>query len=905
MNNKNKIIIILTIVLSLLTAFSGVSFAQALDVQGHWAEKQISDWLIKGLAKGYRDGTFKPDSSITRAEFVTLANNAFGYTVVKEINYSDVSSSDWFAKEIAKAAGTGYLSGYGDGTIRPEARVSRQEVASMLARILKLGTAANSNAASKFNDAKIISEWSRGAVGAITAAGYMLGYPDGTFQPEKEITRAEAVVALNKARATLVEASENSITYDKSGVFGPASGNETVKGNISITAAGVTLRNVTITGDLLLGESIGDGEVTLSNVTVQGQTIIKGGGPNSVTLDNCTLPSIVVDKEGVRVVASGNTRVNFIRLDSGAVLVEVNATGPGFESVTLSEIIPADAAVKLEGDFTNVNVNAEKAKFEVAGGTIANLEVAKEAAGASIDIAQNAKVTTMTLNAAVSVTGKGSIETAKVNVSGSKFEQKPNTVDKADNVSVDIGNTGTGKGDGNGNNPLNFEGAYLVSDGKAIGSTNVPKNPEIKLVFDRGVVRDYWDNNKNCISMESQSGSVAISVSPGNANDDTDKHNIYVTPQNNLTQGATYSIVISASLRANNGNTLGSEKTVTFTVASVSGGNGGDSDDSPVAPTYVNAVTNNQGNKIKLTFSKSMADPTGKQGEFSVNVNASVNPVTEAKLDNSDNACINLSLTNLVTYGDIITVAYNKGTVKSADGGILDTFMPQTVTNTLTDQSSVVEFVYATTNNDGTKIMVTFSKAMADPAGKHGDFTVMVEGVPDPVTAAALNNDDSNTIDLTLNTSVTGTNTVTVAYKKGSVAATDGTVLKTFAARPVTNTLTASGPLILDIEVTSKGDVSITFDKEISIPPVDLMPGACAQFTIKFDGETDTVTSIETTSTAGKIKLVLATEIKAGQAVTVEYKKGDYDVQLKTVDGGVMDDFSPDDYNVTNKSTVS
>jgi len=89
------------------------------DMPGHWAAPQINEWLSKGLAQGYPDGTFKPDNQVTRAEFITLTNRVLGYQANNPVNFSDVSASDWFAEEVAKAKTAGYITGYPDGTLRP------------------------------------------------------------------------------------------------------------------------------------------------------------------------------------------------------------------------------------------------------------------------------------------------------------------------------------------------------------------------------------------------------------------------------------------------------------------------------------------------------------------------------------------------------------------------------------------------------------------------------------------------------------------------------------------------------------------------------------------------------------------------------------------------------------------
>ncbi|MEG3071895.1 MAG: hypothetical protein RQM92_14605 [Candidatus Syntrophopropionicum ammoniitolerans] len=182
---------------------------------------------------------------------------------------------------------------------------------------------------------------------------------------------------------------------------------------MAITVPGVTLQNTLITGNLLLAEGIGDGDVTLKNVTVKGNTTIKGGGADSVYLEDCTLPNITISREGVRVVASGSTSVNIVTLESGATLIEVTLTGEGFEKVVISQVASANAAIILEGNFTAVEVNAKDAKIEIPS---------------------ESQVETLTLNAATEVTGEGKIATANINANGVVIAQKPDTANVAKDV---------------------------------------------------------------------------------------------------------------------------------------------------------------------------------------------------------------------------------------------------------------------------------------------------------------------------------------------------------------------------------------------------------------------------------------------------------------------------------------
>lgn len=172
------------------------------DIEGHWAEASIQAWGNKGMIRGYLDRTFKPNNEITRAEFINLVNRAFGYTEQGEVSFTDVAESAWYYQAISIANAAGYLEGYRDQTIKPQQSITRQEAAQIIAELLDL--AADDIAGNSFKDASKIAEGSKGAVGAVTAAGIITGYADGSFKPLQSISRAEAVAALVNALALTV-----------------------------------------------------------------------------------------------------------------------------------------------------------------------------------------------------------------------------------------------------------------------------------------------------------------------------------------------------------------------------------------------------------------------------------------------------------------------------------------------------------------------------------------------------------------------------------------------------------------------------------------------------------------------------------------------------------------------------
>lgn len=214
---KNRILSCLVLSLFIMNIIftAGVSpvYAGATlsDIQGHWAQRQIEKLVEHGIISGYSDGEFKSEKEVSRAEFITLINRAFKYSASKEINYIDVSPADWYYKEIAISAAAGYISGYETekGTMmKPNKPISRQEVAVIIERILKMDLSTAGQAVDRLNDANQIADWSRNAVGALLSGGYLNGYPDNTFKANKSMSRAEAVVIIDRVMGDALKVSD-------------------------------------------------------------------------------------------------------------------------------------------------------------------------------------------------------------------------------------------------------------------------------------------------------------------------------------------------------------------------------------------------------------------------------------------------------------------------------------------------------------------------------------------------------------------------------------------------------------------------------------------------------------------------------------------------------------------------
>ena len=149
-----------------LLCLPGMAAAGITDINGHWAQAEIEKWVANGLIAGYPDGQFKPDQEITRAEFVALVNRAFEKLSENATGgFSDVKPADWFYDEVASAKAAGYISGYPDGTFKPYNAITRQEAAVVITKLLGL-TPESGIAVEPFSDYVSIDQWAMSSVDA-------------------------------------------------------------------------------------------------------------------------------------------------------------------------------------------------------------------------------------------------------------------------------------------------------------------------------------------------------------------------------------------------------------------------------------------------------------------------------------------------------------------------------------------------------------------------------------------------------------------------------------------------------------------------------------------------------------------------------------------------------------------
>ena len=143
---------------------------------------------------GFPDGTFKPSNQVTRAEavrmFVKLVNNGAELPKNPTTSFKDANNA-WYSDEINFAVAKGFIKGYSDGTFKPNQAITRAEFAQMISAFVKNGYPGTGS----FKDVK--GHWASDAISALYGNKNIKGYGDGTFKPDQKLTRAEAVTILN------------------------------------------------------------------------------------------------------------------------------------------------------------------------------------------------------------------------------------------------------------------------------------------------------------------------------------------------------------------------------------------------------------------------------------------------------------------------------------------------------------------------------------------------------------------------------------------------------------------------------------------------------------------------------------------------------------------------------------
>ncbi len=553
--------LILTAVTPSVHAAKGLS-----DTSGHWAKSYIDSAVARGYVKGYEDGTFKPNAPITRAEFCKMLNSALGLTATTTISFKDVPSSKWYYSDVQKSVAAGYISGYSDGTFGGDSKITRQEAAVVISRIVT--AAGTTKDISALRDSKSIASWALDGAKTVYSKNYMGGDNLKRFNPSGKLTRAEAVKII-----------ESLIKSEK-----------VTKTNLTVAKGGQTYSNTVFVGSVIISPDIGEGTVTFNNCRILGTMLVNGGGSSSIRLSNTRISNMTVNSPSTRVgvACAGTSTVRNTYVSTPCNLAEggLSGGGKGFENVTLGGNGLSSQTVSLNGDFDSVTVSAVSG-LHLLGGEIDELTINSAAAGSAIELDQGTTVTKAVINAGCAFIGKGSVKEAVQSAANVTYETRPLKI----------------------TDPTSSTG-FKVSTYPENGDKYIPVSDAITLMFteavtnaDGGAINAAYIQNVVELRRDSTSGAKVTYYPTVSANGKA----VSLQPMSVLKEDATYYLTVKAGAFRSSKGQLTDALTVRFST--------GDGENQPMVPT----VTPADGSEnipvtasIKLEFGAEIYNSNGK-----------------------------------------------------------------------------------------------------------------------------------------------------------------------------------------------------------------------------------------------------------------------------------------------------
>lgn len=287
-----------------------------------------TDWSAAGLRRAVDNGLLNGANGridgaglLTRAQMAAIINRAFAAKKTADLSgYNDVSADAWYRSDLAAAVAMGTFQG-ANGQLNPEVPITREEAFAVLARAFALesGSTASLNV---FSDSASVSSWAADSAAALVENGYVNG-ANGALNPKSNITRAEFAKIISDMASTYADAS--------------ASLPETVDGSLIVRDNSVSLAGKTINGDLIIADGVS--QIDLSNVTVTGRILLRGGesgvnfantkagkgiAANTDIAVSGTVDSITVIADGAKI--SGSGKVGAVQAHANNVSVSTTGT---------------------------------------------------------------------------------------------------------------------------------------------------------------------------------------------------------------------------------------------------------------------------------------------------------------------------------------------------------------------------------------------------------------------------------------------------------------------------------------------------------------------------------------------------------------------------------------------------
>ena len=356
--------------LSLILAFAmavslftvGASAAEPTygDTAGHWAEASIERWSGYGIIQG-SNGKFDPDGQLTCAQLATILARLLKLPAAKDAGFIDNPADAWYYDAINRCAAAGILKGNGDGTVTPNASITRERAMVMLARALGIEPLSRPDL-SKYADVAQVSPYAQGYLAALIEAGIVGGVTADRLAPQDNITRAATVTILDRAIQTYA---------DKAGAAVSASGGLVLVVADDVTVSGTIGRLLIPTDNIVV---IVSGSKNIGSIAIT-------GNHSTVILDNATADDVTISGVGSKVETKNGSHIKNIALtESASGAVVAAGSGTTIDNVANSApgaAVTGSGTVKSVASDTDVTVETKNTEVKNTGRSVITVTDAK------------------------------------------------------------------------------------------------------------------------------------------------------------------------------------------------------------------------------------------------------------------------------------------------------------------------------------------------------------------------------------------------------------------------------------------------------------------------------------------------------------------------------------------------
>ncbi len=284
------VMILTTLPFTATAAIDSESTSGFVDFPMGWSYDAMTVAVENGLLTGYGDGTIRPQGYLTRAEMAAIINRAFGAEIMANIDgkFTDVTPDDWFYNDIAKAVNMQTFAGDDTGNMRPNEPITRQDAVVVLARALVMSSRVT-DTLSHFADGNEIDGYAQSLVCSFIDRSYLNGYEDKTLRGKNHITREEFAQIMNNVFADYLH-TNGDVTVPES------RGEVVLTGRYVEDGDTVRFHDAVIHGDLVIGDGLGTADILIENVTIEGRIVLRGG-EGTVTMKNVSVSDFIVTND--------------------------------------------------------------------------------------------------------------------------------------------------------------------------------------------------------------------------------------------------------------------------------------------------------------------------------------------------------------------------------------------------------------------------------------------------------------------------------------------------------------------------------------------------------------------------------------------------------------------------------